>query len=209
MKSMKIGILALQGDFREHAEAIKKLGAEAVLVKLPEDLDKVHALIIPGGESTTISMLMERFKLDKAIKEKHQQGMPIYGTCAGAIILSKEIIGSNQPNLNLMDISIRRNDYGRQIDSFEAEFEIKDIGNFKGVFIRAPVIKKIHNSAEILAEYKKSPIMVKHDSILITTFHPELTNDLRVHKYFLDMAKDYSKIREAQIELENSGLIRN
>ena len=201
---MKIGILALQGDFREHAEAVKKLGAEAVLVKLPEDLNEVHALIMPGGESTTIGMLMERHKLGVEIKKKHKEGMPIYGTCAGAIILAKEIIGSKQPKLNLADISIKRNDYGRQIDSFEADFNIKGIGDFKGIFIRAPVIKKIHNGAEILAEYDKSPVMVKHDSILITTFHPELTDDLRVHKYFLEMAKDYSKIREAQIELEKS-----
>ena len=201
---MKIGILALQGDFREHAEAVKKLGAEAVLVKLPEDLNEVHALIMPGGESTTIGMLMERHKLGVEIKKKHKEGMPIYGTCAGAIILAKEIIGSKQPKLNLADISIKRNDYGRQIDSFEAELEISGIGNFKGIFIRSPVIKKIHNGAEILAEYNKSPVMVKHDSILITTFHPELTDDLRVHKYFLEMAKDYSKIREAQIELEKS-----
>ena len=204
MSKMKIGILALQGDFREHAEAVKKLGAEAALVKLPEDLDRVHGLIIPGGESTTIGMLMERHKLGKAIKKKHKEGMPIYGTCAGAIILAKEIIESRQPKLNLAEISIKRNDYGRQIDSFEAELDIKGIGKFKGVFIRAPVIKKIHNGAEILAEYKKSPVMVKQDSILITTFHPELTDDLRVHKYFMDMAKDYSKVREAQIELEKS-----
>ena len=147
-------------------------------------------------------MLMERHKLGKAIKKKHKEGMPIYGTCAGAIILAKEIIESRQPKLNLAEISIKRNDYGRQIDSFEAELEISGIGNFKGIFIRSPVIKKIHNGAEILAEYNKSPVMVKHDSILITTFHPELTDDLRVHKYFMEMAKDYSKVREAQIELE-------
>lgn len=201
---MKIGILALQGDFREHAEAVRKMRAEAVLVKLPEDLDEVHALIIPGGESTTIGMLMERHKLGAAIKKKHKEGMPIYGTCAGAIILAKEIIGSKQPKLNLADISIKRNDYGRQIDSFEADFNITGMGDFKGIFIRAPVIKKIHNGAEILAEYKKSPVMVKQDGLLITTFHPELTDDLRVHKYFLEMARDYSKVREAQIELEKS-----
>lgn len=201
---MKIGILALQGDFREHAEAVKKLGAEPVLVKLPQDLDNVHALIMPGGESTTIGMLMERHNLGKAIKKKHKEGMPIYGACAGAIILAKEIIGSKQPKLNLADIIIKRNDYGRQIDSFETELQIKGIGNFKGIFIRAPVIKSLHNGIELLAEYKKSPVMVKHDNILITTFHPELTDDLRVHQYFLEMAKDYSKIREAQIELEKS-----
>lgn len=199
---MKVGILALQGNFREHSIAVKKLGAEPILVKLPEDLDDVHALIIPGGESTVIGMMMQRYKLDKAIKEKHKGGMPIYGSCAGAIALATEIIGSRQPKLGLVDMSIKRNDYGRQIDSFEAEFEIKGIGNFKGVFIRAPVIKKIYNGAEILAEYTKDPIMIRHDIILITTFHPELTDDLRVHEYFLDMAVDYEKLREAQKKLE-------
>ena len=204
MNKLKIGILALQGDFREHAEAVKKLGAEAILVKMPEDLDKAHALIIPGGESTTIGLLMKRYKMDKAIKEKHKHGMPIYGTCAGAIALAKDIVGSEQERLGLIDISIKRNDYGRQIDSFEAEFNIKTIGNFKGVFIRAPVIKDLHNGTELLAEYKGAPVMIKEDNILITTFHPELTSDLRVHKYFLDMARDYSRVREAQIELEKT-----
>ena len=201
---MKIGILALQGDAREHKRALAKLGAEPIEVKLPQDLDDVDALIIPGGESTTIGMLMGKYKLDVKIKQKHGEGMPIYGTCAGAILLAKEIIGSKQPKLGLADISIKRNDYGRQIDSFEADLSIKDIGPFKGVFIRAPIIKGFYNGTEILSEYKNNPVMMRQDNILITTFHPELTNDTRVHEYFLNMAAEYKPIREARKELKES-----
>ncbi len=201
---MKIGILALQGDVREHKKALSKLGAEPVEVKLPHDLDDIDALIMPGGESTTIGMLMRKYKLDAKIRQKHNEGMPIYGTCAGAILLAKEIIGSKQPKLALADISIKRNDYGRQIDSFEADLSIKEIGEFKGIFIRSPVIKSFFNGAEILSEHKNNPVMMRQDNILITTFHPELTNDTRVHEYFLNMVAEYKPIREARKELEES-----
>ena len=201
---MKIGVLALQGDVREHKRVLAKLGAETVEVKLPQDLDDVDALIMPGGESTTIGMLMRKYKLDAKIKQKHREGMPIYGTCAGAILLAKEIIDSKQPKLALADISVKSNDYGRQIDSFEADLSIKDIGEFKGVFIRAPTIKSFYNGAEILSEYKNNPVMMRQDNILITTFHPELTNDTRVHEYFLNMAAEYKPLREARKELEES-----
>lgn len=199
---MKIGILALQGDVREHKRSIAKLGAEPIEVKLPQDLEDIDALIIPGGESTTIGMLMRKYKLDTKIRQKHKEGMPIYGTCAGAILLAKDIIGSKQPKLALADISVKRNDYGRQIDSFEADLSIKDIGDFKGVFIRAPTIKSFYNGAEILAEHKNSPVMMRQDNILITTFHPELTNDTRVHEYFLNMAQEYKPLKEARKDLE-------
>ncbi|MAE42881.1 pyridoxal 5'-phosphate synthase glutaminase subunit PdxT [Candidatus Woesearchaeota archaeon] len=199
---MKIGILALQGNVREHINILKKLDAETIIVKLPKDLENIDALIIPGGESTTISLLMKKYKLNTAIKKKHKQGMPIYGTCAGAILLAKEIIKDKIPNLNLIDISIERNSYGRQIASFEAELSIKDIGNFNGVFIRAPVIKRFYNGAEILSEHKNNPVMVKQDNILITTFHPELTDDARVHEYFLNMAQEYKEVREMQKDIE-------
>ena len=127
---MKIGILALQGSIREHSNIIKKLEANPVKVKFPEDMEDIDALIIPGGESTTIGALMKKYRLDKAIKEKHKQGMPIYGSCAGAILLAKEILDNRQIKLDLMDISIKRNEYGRQINSFEADVSIKDIGDF-------------------------------------------------------------------------------
>ncbi len=203
---MKVGILALQGDVREHARILVKLGAEPVKVKSSEDLTDIDALIIPGGESVTIGMFMKKYGLDKAIKEKHGHGMPIYGTCAGAIVLAKNIIDGiiKQPKLNIADISIKRNDYGRQIDSFEAELSIKGIGTFPGVFIRAPTIKNIYNGAEILSEHKNSPVMVKQHNLLITTFHPELTNDTRIHEYFLNMAAEYKKVRDMQRDIEEN-----
>lgn len=202
---MKVGILALQGDVREHISILKKLNAEAVSVKMPEDLEDIDALIIPGGESTTMGFLMKKYGLDKKIKEKYSQGMPIYGTCAGAILLAKNIVESRQPKLALIDIEIERNAYGRQNESFEANLEIKEIGDFKGVFIRAPIIKKIYNGAEILAEHNKFPVMIKQDNILITTFHPELTNDSRIHDYFLSMAEEYKKIKDIHRDIESSG----
>ena len=203
---MRIGILALQGNVREHANMLLRLNAEPIKVKSPKDLTDIDALLIPGGESTTIGLLMKEYQLDKAIKEKYKQGMPIYGTCAGAILLAKDIIDKKQSKLALADISIKRNDYGRQIDSFEAELSIKDIGDFKGVFIRAPVIKSFHNGIQILSEHKNSPVMVRQHNLLITTFHPELTNDTRIHKYFLNMAKEYKQVRDMQKDIENSNM---
>ena len=201
---MKIGILALQGDVREHKRVLIKLGTDPVEVKLPQDLEDLDALIIPGGESTTIGMLMKKYKLDSKIKQKHKQGMTIYGTCAGAIVLAKEIIGDKQPKLSLADISIKRNDYGRQLESFEADLSIKGIGNFKGIFIRSPVIKSFYNGVETLSEHKNKAVMIRQDNILITTFHPELTNDTRVHEYFLNMAAEYKPVREARTDLEKN-----
>ncbi|MBW2976635.1 pyridoxal 5'-phosphate synthase glutaminase subunit PdxT [Candidatus Woesearchaeota archaeon] len=203
---MKIGILALQGNAREHANMLVKIGAEPVKVKSAEDLYDVDALIIPGGESTAIGLLMKRHKIGKAIKEKHRQGMPIYGTCAGAVLLAKDIIGSKQYKLGLADLIIRRNDYGRQIDSFEAELSIKDIGRFNGIFIRAPKIAGFYNGVEILSEHKNSPVMIKQKNLLLTTFHPELTDDTRVHKYFLDMAREYKQVRDMQRDIEKNSV---
>jgi len=201
---MKVGILALQGDVREHIRILRKLGVKPVKVTLPEHLPHIDALIIPGGESTTISLLMKKYKLDKAIKEKHKEGLPIYGTCAGAILLAKDILDNKQLELGLADISIERNAYGRQLDSFETNLRINNIGDFKGIFIRAPVIKRLYNGAEIMAEHNKNPVTVKQNSILITTFPPELTNDVRIHEYFLNMAKEYEEVRNMQRDIEKS-----
>lgn len=183
---MKIGVLALQGSVKEHVEALKKCKVEPVLVKLPHDLKEINGLIIPGGESTTLGKLMKEYGLDKEIKRRYKEGMPIYGTCAGAILLAKEIVDSRQPKLGLMDISVKRNEYGRQIDSFEAELDIFD-KPFNGIFIRAPVIDSIHNGCKILAEFENKPVFVEQGNLLVSTFHPELTNDLRIHKYFIEM----------------------
>jgi len=183
---MKVGVLALQGSFSDHVKILKKCKVDPVEVRLPKDLDEVSGLILPGGESTTIIKLMKLYGLDKAIIDKYNKGMPIYGTCAGAILLSKNIIDSKQESLNLVDISIKRNAYGRQIDSFEAELEIENIGEFKGIFIRAPVIESTNNGVNVLATFENKAVMIEQENVLISTFHPELTDDTRVHKYFLD-----------------------
>lgn len=187
---MRIGVLALQGDFREHIEMLKKCSANAVSVRLPEDLEDVSGLIIPGGESTAIGNLMQRNGLDKEIIKKHKQGMAIYGTCAGAILLAKDIIGSGQPRLGLLDVSIKRNDYGRQIDSFEAELDIEKVGKFSGIFIRAPVIEEVHNGVQVLSKFNGKPVLIQKSDILASTFHPELTGDKRIHEYFVEIVNN-------------------
>ena len=190
---MKIGILALQGDVKEHAEMLRRCKAEPVLVKKPIDLDDVSGLILPGGESTTIAKLLRKQGLDKEIKRRYHGGMPIYGTCAGAILLARTIIKDRVPSLDLLDISIKRNEYGRQIDSFETNLNIKEFDKpFKGIFIRAPVIHSIHNGIEILAKLDNNPVLVKKENLLASTFHPELTNDSRIHQFFVDMIKNNS-----------------
>jgi|TARA_B100002003_G_C14066479_1_gene513211 5'-phosphate synthase pdxT subunit len=187
---MKIGVLALQGDFREHITILRKLNVNSTEIRKPEEMNDIDGLIIPGGESTAISSFLKKTKLNKEIIKKNKNGMCIYGTCAGAIILAREIKGQKNSSLGLADIAIKRNDYGRQIESFETELSIKEIGKFNGIFIRAPAITKCNNNCEILAEFDDKPVMLKEDKILITTFHPELTKDTRIHRYFLDMVKN-------------------
>ena len=185
----KIGVLSLQGDFREHIEMLKKCGAETIEVRLPQDMEEISGLIIPGGESTTIGNLMEKYEIGKEIIKKNKQGMAIYGTCAGAILLAKDIIGSIQPRLGILDISVKRNNYGRQIESFEAGLDINEIGKFKGIFIRAPVIERICEGVKILSSFEGKPVLVKKGTVLAGTFHPELTDDSSVHEYFVGMVK--------------------
>lgn len=187
---MKIGVLALQGSFKEHIEMLGRCDIDVISVKSPDDLEDIKGLIIPGGESTAIGNLMQRNGLHKEIIKKHKQGMAIYGTCAGAILLAKDIIGSEQPRLGLLDVSVKRNDYGRQADSFEAELEIEKIGKFNGIFIRAPVIEKVNNGVETLSTFNSKPILVQKNNILASTFHPELSNDKRVHEYFVGIVKN-------------------
>ena len=186
---LNIGVLALQGDFKEHIEMLKKCNVNAVEIRMPQDLKNIDGLIIPGGESTTMGSLMQRHGLDKEIIKKHKEGMAIYGTCAGAILLSKNIAKSRQPRLNLLDISVKRNDYGRQIESFESELKIDKIGKFKGIFIRAPVIEKVSNEIKILSKLNSKPVLIQQKNILASTFHPELTGDKRIHEYFVGIVK--------------------
>lgn len=182
-----IGILAIQGDVIEHVRALNTLNISPKEVRLPKDLDGIKGLIIPGGESTTIMKLLKRFGLDKAIIKKYnQKKLSIYGTCAGAIILAKTITNHpDQPSLKLIDIEIQRNGYGRQQESFEQKLKILD-KNIDCIFIRAPIIKNVGKDITIIKKLS-SPIMVRSDRILITTFHPELTDNNLIHKYFVDM----------------------
>jgi 5'-phosphate synthase pdxT subunit len=184
---MKIGVLALQGAFREHKQALERLGVEVIEVRLPRDLAALSGLIIPGGESTTMAKLMKLYQLDAAIEEFYARGGAIWGTCAGAIAMSKDIVEyPEQPRLGLMDISVERNAYGRQIDSFEVDVAIKGFSEpFHTIFIRAPRIARVGPEAETLASFENDPIMVQQGRLLATVFHPELSGDDRVHQFFL------------------------
>jgi pyridoxal 5'-phosphate synthase pdxT subunit len=184
-----VGVLALQGDFEEHALALHNLHAGVIEVRLPSDLARAEALILPGGESTTLSRLLTRWDLRQPIIERARERMPVWGTCAGAILLAKQCDDAEIEGLAMMDISIRRNAFGRQIDSFETDLDVLGLGPepFRGVFIRAPKIVAAGGS-EILAVLDDgSVVAAREDHLLATTFHPELTPDLRFHALFLDM----------------------
>lgn len=200
---MKIGVLALQGDFREHCIMLRRLGVEAVEIRKKSDLKDIEGLIIPGGESTTIGNLMIKSGLDSEIKKRYKKGMPIYGTCAGAILLANDIIGSNQPKLSLLDISVLRNSYGRQIDSFETDIKIEGFKKpFHAVFIRAPQIETVRDSIKILSKYNNKSVMARTDKILVSTFHPELTEDTRIHQYFVKMVQNQRFKTNLPLKLE-------
>ncbi len=186
---MLIGVLALQGAFREHEKTLRACGEgiETRQVRLPGQLEGIDALVIPGGESTTMGKLMVEFGLLEPIREKAAGGLPVFGTCAGLIMLATEISGSGQPRLGLMDMLVERNAFGRQVDSFEADIEIARLGQepFRAVFIRAPYIMKVGPEVEVLASYGEKIVFARQGRFLAAAFHPELTDDLRVHRYFL------------------------
>lgn len=191
---MNIGVLALQGDFLEHIQALKRLGVTGVEVRLPRDLEGLDGLIIPGGESTTIGKLAEQYGLIEPIRQL-AAGKPIWGTCAGAIFLSKDI-HRPQPLLRLMDIVVERNAFGRQVDSFEADLDLPVLdpaGNgqsrpFHAIFIRAPLIERVGEGVEVLAKLSDGRIVAaRQNNLLATSFHPELTSDDRLHRYFLNL----------------------
>lgn len=205
-KFPSIGVLDIQGSVEEHLTALKKCGANPIAVKTAEDLSRVGGLIIPGGESTTIGKLLKKYGLDKEIKLRASPPyilhstfhiLTIWGTCAGAILLAKKILNQRPDSLALMNIEISRNAYGGQLDSFETKLAIPalKIKDFPAVFIRAPRIKRAFKKAKVLAKYNGEPVMVEEGNLLVTTFHPELTNDLRIHKYFLELTKKYAKRR--------------
>ncbi len=188
---MKIGVLALQGAFREHRWMLERLGAEGVEVRKPEDLDLVEGLVIPGGESTTIGKLLIEWGLMDKIRERAAAGLAIYGTCAGMILLAKEIVGSDQPRLGLMDVTVRRNAFGRQRESFEADLNVPEFGAdpVRAVFIRAPYIEKAGPDVKVMAAVGDHIVIARQGKFLATAFHPELTNDDRIHKYFISMIR--------------------
>jgi 5'-phosphate synthase pdxT subunit len=183
---LKIGVLAVQGNFREHAAMLRRLGAEPVEVRLPEQLDGLDGLVIPGGESTAMARLMALYGLDEAVREFDA---PVFGTCAGMIVLDREHLG-------LADITVRRNAFGRQVHSFEADL---DIGHgdepVRAVFIRAPWIEELGPDVEVLAEVDGHPVLARQGRILVAAFHPELTDDTRIHELFLNQVREAAGVR--------------
>ena len=200
--SVKIGVLALQGAFIEHIGILQQLGAEALPVRLPDELDSLDGLIIPGGESTSIMNLMQSFKLTQPLRELAQAGFPILGTCAGMICLAKEVTDDEMETLAVMDIAVKRNVFGRQVDSFEVELPIPTLGDksFPAVFIRAPLISKADPQVEILARLPDgTAVAARQGKLVVAAFHPELTNDLRFHDYFLKIvaAQQVTQVQSA------------
>lgn len=186
MAGMKAGVLALQGDFREHARMLAACGATPVLVRHPEELDEVQALCIPGGESTSIAKLAIAYGLVEPIRARASAGMPVFGTCAGMILLANRL-DAGTPLLSLLDIEVRRNAYGRQVDSFEAEVQVRDVGPVRASFIRAPVVTDVGSEVEILAEHEGAPVLVRQRTVLAASFHPELAGDPRLHELALSL----------------------
>jgi 5'-phosphate synthase pdxT subunit len=185
---VRVGVLALQGAFREHIYALEGLDVGAVAVRLPSQLDDCAGLIIPGGESTAISKLMESYGFYEPITARNSEGMAVWGTCAGAILIAKRVAEGieGQRGLELMDIEVRRNAYGRQVESFEADLDFAHIGEaYRGVFIRAPWIESVSDGVEVLARHDGHIVAARQGSLLATTFHPELTGDPRIHRYFV------------------------
>ena len=185
---MEIGVLALQGAVREHLSSLALCGITGRPVKRLSDLDGLTGLIIPGGESTTVGKLLVRYDLLEPIGERAAAGLAIFGTCTGLILLAREIEGSTQPRLGLMDMSVRRNTFGRQVDSFEADLDVPVLGPepLRAVFIRAPEVTVVGPRALVLARYEGHIVLVRQGRYLAGAFHPELTPDVRLHRYFLD-----------------------
>ena len=187
MAARCVGVLALQGAFREHVAAVTRLGATAREVRQLKDIDGIDALIIPGGESTTMGKLLNEWNMLEPLRQRILDGMPVYGSCAGLILLCRDIENSDQPRLGVLDATVRRNAFGRQVDSFETDLNIPEIGAdpIPAVFIRAPVITGVGAGVTVLAEVKGQAVAVRQNNILATSFHPELTPDTRMHSYFL------------------------
>jgi 5'-phosphate synthase pdxT subunit len=187
---VQVGVLALQGAFREHIYSLEALGAAATAIRLPAQIAECDGLVIPGGESTAIAKLMVTYGFYEPIQRRFAEGMAIWGTCAGAILIAKTVLDAivDQRSLELMDIDVRRNAYGRQVDSFEADLDVAHFEEepFRGVFIRAPWIERAGDGVEVLSEHDGHIVAARAGKLLATTFHPELTGDPRVHRFFLE-----------------------
>lgn len=188
---MRIGVLALQGAVAEHIRSITAAGAEGVPIKQVEQLESIDGLIIPGGESTTIGKLMRKYGFIDAIREFSASGKPLFGTCAGLIVLAKEINSGEEAHLGLMDIKVARNAFGRQRESFETELAVKGIEEpIRAVFIRAPLILEVGTGVDVLSTYNEEIVTARQGNLLVASYHPELTDDYRLHQYFVEMVKE-------------------
>ena len=186
---MKTGVLALQGDFREHVRVLESMGATAVEVRTPAHLADVDRLVIPGGESTTMGKLAHAYDLVKPIRDRARDGMPILGTCAGMIVLAERVL-DGEPLLSLVDVTVRRNAYGRQVDSFESEVNVEGIDHpVRGIFIRAPWIEDVGTDVHVLSEHEGRPVVLQQGGLLAASFHPELVGETALHEYFLTLRR--------------------
>ena len=185
---MRVGVLALQGDVAEHMRMLEACGTGAVEVRTPEALRGVEGLILPGGESTTIWRLLDRYRLVEPLRELVGQGLPLFATCAGMIVAARSVVGGHPPGLGLLDITVERNAYGRQRESFETELEVPEVADtpLQVAFIRAPVIVKVDSGVRVLAAYGGRPVLVRQKQILAASFHPEIRGDDRLHRYFVE-----------------------
>jgi 5'-phosphate synthase pdxT subunit len=191
---LKIGVLGLQGAVREHVKAIEQCGAQAVVIKKKEELESVDGLILPGGESTTMRRLIDRYDLMDELRSFAKSGKPMFGTCAGLILLAKKLEGYEQPHLGVMDVTVERNSFGRQRESFEAELFVAGVGeDFPAVFIRAPHIVSAGENVEILAKHDGRIVAAREGQFLGCSFHPELTEDIRITEYFIKMVQEAKK----------------
>jgi 5'-phosphate synthase pdxT subunit len=196
-----IGVLALQGAFNAHAQALRQLNADVREIRLPQDLDGVDGVVLPGGESTTMSQLLLSSGVFDVLAQRIADGLPALGTCAGLILLAKQVLDArpDQVSCSVLDVTVRRNGYGRQIDSFEADIAVTGLATpFTAVFIRAPIIEEVGNGVEILAMHDGAPVAVASQNVLAASFHPELTSDVRFHELFLHMISSGSTARGAR-----------
>jgi 5'-phosphate synthase pdxT subunit len=186
---MKIGVLALQGDVREHVQLLRRLDAATIPVKTTEDLHEIDALVLPGGESTTMGFMLDEHGMIDPLRKRIEDGLPVLGTCAGAILLAKTIEGGEVPRIGLLDAVVHRNAYGRQVDSFEDDVDVKGVGPMHAVFIRAPVIESVGDGVDVLATQHDKPVVVRQGNILAATFHPELAREDGLHELLIGLGR--------------------